>query len=212
MSRKNEIKKQELIENKPYLTKKELSLLLDKEGKNLDKKISLLLRDGILVSLKRGLYVSKIFYLKNKENIEEYLANIIYYPSYLSKEYVLAKQGLIPESVFTYTSVTIKTTRFFKNKLGNFSYNKIKEDLFTGYYLKSFFENYKIKIATKAKALFDFFYFLPFKSAKQIDDLRINWENINKNDIEEFLIYVRLSSSLKMEKIYQLLQKRYAGG
>jgi hypothetical protein len=33
MGRKNEIKNKELIENKPYLTKKELALLLEKCGK-----------------------------------------------------------------------------------------------------------------------------------------------------------------------------------
>ncbi|MFN4212974.1 MAG: hypothetical protein ACK4FL_03390 [Microgenomates group bacterium] len=209
MSRKNEIKNSDLIENKPYLTKKELSIILDKKGKNLDKKISLLLRDQVILSLKKGLYISKIFYLKNKENIEEYLANIIYYPSYLSKEYVLAKEGVIPESVFSYTSVTIKATRFFKNQLGDFSYNKIKENLFTGYYLKNYIENYKIKIATKAKALFDYFYFIPFQSAKQIDDLRLNWDNLEAKDIKEFESFVDLSKSLKMEKIYQLLKKRY---
>src|SRR3989344_1817291 len=142
MSSKSEIKNINLIENKPYLTKIELALLLEKKGKNLDKKISQMMRDDVLISLKKGLYLSRIFYLKNKENIEEFLANIIYYPSYLSTEYVLTKENIIPEMVFSYTSISMKTTRNFNNKFGNFSYKKIKGKLFTGYYLKDYIGNY----------------------------------------------------------------------
>lgn len=208
MGRKSEIKNKHLIENKPYLTKIELSLLLKKKRKNLDKKVSQLMRNEVLIPLKRGLYTSRIFYLKNKENIEEYLSNIIYYPSYLSLEYVLAKEGIIPEAVFSYTCVTLKTTRRFVNKLGQFSYKKIKEKLFTGFYQKDYLEDYKIKIATKAKALFDFLYFKSFKSLNGIDDLRINWENVGDKDLQEFLNYVNLSESRKMRKIYKFILKK----
>jgi len=212
MGRKSEIKNKNLIENKPYLTKVELSLLLEKKGKNLDKKVSQLIRDEILIPLKRGLYTSRIFYLKNKENIEEYLSNIIYYPSYLSLEYVLTKEGIIPETVFSYTAVALKTTRRFVNKLGQFSYKKIKERLFAGFYQKDYFENYKIKIASKAKALFDFLYFKPLKTLKDIDDLRINWGNIDNKDLQEFLNYVDLSKSKKMTRIYKFIMKKYDSG
>ena len=118
MSSNSEIKNIDLIENKPYVTKTELALLLEKKERNLDKKILQLIRDEVLIPLKKGLYLSRIFYLKNNDNIEEYLSNIIFYPSYISLEYVLAKEGLIPESVFAYTCVTLKTTRQFNNKLG----------------------------------------------------------------------------------------------
>jgi hypothetical protein len=209
MGRKSEIKNKDLIENKPYLSKIELSLLLEKKRKNLDKKISQLIRDEVLIPLKRGLYTSRIFYLKNKENIEEYFSNMIYYPSYLSLEYVLTKEGVIPEAVFSYTAVTLKTTRRFANKLGQFFYKKIKEKLFTGFYQKDYYEDYKIKIATKAKALFDFLYFKPLKTLKDIDDLRINWENFSSKDLQEFLNYVDLSKSRKMRKIYKFIMKKY---
>jgi len=209
MSRKTEIKNKDIIESKPYLTKKELELLLEKKGKNLDKKISLLLRDKYLIPLKRGFYVTEKFYLKNRQSFEEYLANILYYPSYLTAEYVLAKEGVIPENVYAYTSVSLKATRSFKNQFGNFYYKKIKESLFCGFYQKPYLENYQIKIATFAKALFDYFYFMPFSMAKNIRDLRLNLINFRKKDFEEFFSYVKISQSEKMKKIYQLIKKEY---
>ena len=186
MSSNSEIKNIDLIENKPYVTKTELALLLEKKERNLDKKILQLIRDEVLIPLKKGLYLSRIFYFKNNDNIEEYLSNIIFYPSYISLEYVLAKEGLIPESVFAYTCVTLKTTRQFNNKLGIFTYRKIKEKLFTGFVQKNYYDKYKIKIATKSKALFDYLYYKPLKILNEIDDLRINWGNFH---LEKFRFF-----------------------
>lgn len=211
MSRNYEIKNKELIEKKPYLTKKELSILLEKKGKNLDKKINLLIRDNFLIPLKKGLYTTRIYTLVNKnQSMDEYLANIIYYPSYLSLEYVLAKEGIIAEAVYVYTSVSLKTTRVFKNNLGTFSYRKIKDNLFTGYQQKDFSESYKIKIASKAKALFDWFYLRPWKTYfKSIEDMRINWSNLSQSDMNEFFQYTKMSRSEKMIKTYKLINQFY---
>lgn len=210
MGRYSEMKNREIIENKPYLSKKELSLLLEKKGKNLDKKISQLLRKDYLVPLKKGLYTTNIYILKTRENLSEYLANILYFPSYLSLEYVLQKEGLIPEAVYVYTSVTLKVPRAFENKLGRFSYRKIKDSLFSGYQQVPFRENYLIKIARKAKALFDYLYLKPLSNrVKQepLSDLRINWDNFSKEDFGEFSSYVDIYSSNKMRKIRKVLKE-----
>jgi len=212
MSRNSETKNKEILENKPYLTKKELSLLLEKKGKNLDKKITQLLKKEYLISLKKGIYTTRIYFLVNKKRLAEYLANVLYYPSYLSLEYVLQKQGLIPGAVYVYSSVTSKLPRAFQNKISTFSYRHIKESLFIGYDEVDFKENYKIKIATKAKALFDFLYLKPLKqgiSQEILYDLRINWDVFNKKDYQEFLKYVKISQSKKMLKISQAIKGVY---
>lgn len=201
-----------LLENKPYLTKQEVAVLLQKKGKNLDKKISQLLSTGYLISLKKGLYTTKEYIENQSPQSREFLANMQYYPSYLSLEYVLQKEGLIPEAVYTYTSVTPKPTRTFTNKLGTFIYRNIKEPLFTGYQLVRYTENYQIKIASRAKALFDFLYLKPLPSTvsgkKQVlEDLRINWNNITREDIEEFNRYVDVSASKKMKQITTIISK-----
>jgi len=121
----------------------------------------------------------------------------------------LTKENIIPETVYSYTSVSLKTTRNFTNKLGNFTYKKIKEKLFTGYYQKDYFENCRIKIATRAKALFDFLYFKTEKTLRELGDFRINWQNITSNDLDEFSMYIDMSQSAKMKKAYTLIKKEY---
>lgn len=211
MSRINEMKNREIIENKPYLTRVELSILLEKTGKNLNKKISRLIKDGYLVPLKNGLYTTKVYLLQAPKNLPEFISNILYYPSYLSLEYVLQTENLIPESVMVYTAVTDKITRFFKNGLGQFSYRKIKNPLFCGYQEVDFWQNYKIKIATPAKALFDFLYLKKFGQDLRTEilvDLRINFENLFKKDLEEFAVYAAMAKSPKMERVLKILKTR----
>jgi len=214
MSSNTETNYENLVQKKPYLTKSELSLLLGKQGRNLDKKILRLLKKNELISLKKGLYIHPVYLALHKGSLEEYIANILYYPSYLSLEYVLQKEGLIPEAVYTYTSITSKVPRLFSNKLGTFTYRHIKPTLFTGYSWVHFSENYQIKIATRAKALFDFIYLKPMGqntaviSQALFEDLRINWDNFSKKDIIEFMQYATNSESKKMMLIGKIVERR----
>jgi hypothetical protein len=54
-------------------------------------------------------------------------------PSYLRLEYVLQKYSILSESVFAFTSITVKTGRTYRNDLGDFVYRNIKKDLFSGF-------------------------------------------------------------------------------
>lgn len=200
------------MEKKPYLTKKEAGFLLDKKNDNLNKKVLALLKSGFLIPLKKGLYTTSAYVATNSNGAEEYFANIIYYPSYLSLEYVLQKSGFFPEAVLVYTSVSLKAPRVFRNRFGAFSYRKIKKELFTGYLSLDYAAGLKIKIATPAKALFDYFYFKPLRSVsnlEKIKDLRINYDLTDRGFWEEFAGYVRNSDSPKMKKIFRLIKKDY---
>lgn len=212
MSSNSQIDNRFLLESKPYLTKQEAALLLQKKGKNLDKKILQFLNNGYLLSLKKGLYTSKAYLDKNPPQAREYLANVQYYPSYLSLEYVLQKEGLIPEAVYAYTSVTLKATQTFTNSLGVYIYRTIKEPLFTGYQLVSYNEDYQIKIASRAKALFDLLYLKPLLNTvsgkkQELLDLRINWSSLTSGDREEFDTYVDISQSPKMRQVAAIISK-----
>ena len=202
----------EQIDQLPYFNKITAGVVLSKSGQNLDYWIKTRLKSGEIIALKKGLFVSRIFLLSQggKEKYCEYLANIIRYPSYLSLEYVLSKSGLIPESVFAYTSITLKSGRDYSNKLGNFYYKNIKTSLFTGFDTVDFLGS-NVRIATKSKALFDFLYLKPFKStsnmkAEILEGLRLNWDEIKENDRVEFKDYVNLSESSKMKKIVEILK------
>ena len=92
-------------------------------------------KKGEIIRLKRGLYVTKNFIddVQRKgifSSYLEFLANIIYSPSYLSLEYVLYKHNILTEVPVNFTLITTNKTAKFTNKMGNFFYHKIKDNLF----------------------------------------------------------------------------------
>jgi predicted transcriptional regulator of viral defense system len=89
-------------------------------------KITRLLASGALVRIKKGLYCFAES-LRKEAISREYVANLIYGPSYVSLDYGLSYHGLIPERVETITSVTTRRSRSFHTPLGSFSYRMLKE-------------------------------------------------------------------------------------
>ncbi|PIR16885.1 MAG: hypothetical protein COV46_06430 [Deltaproteobacteria bacterium CG11_big_fil_rev_8_21_14_0_20_49_13] len=114
-------------------------------------------KDGELIRLKKGLYT-----LNNEDRgvglSQMLIANILYYPSYVSLEYALSYYGMIPEGVFQTTSVTPKKTKDFTNKFGGFIYKNVAKELFFGYERTKDENDADILIATPEKALLDLFY------------------------------------------------------
>lgn len=166
---------------------------------------------GKIIRLKRGLYVTKNFTDDAQargifSSYLEFLANIIYSPSYLSLEYVLYKHNILTEVPVNFTLITTNKTAKFTNKVGNFFYHKIKDNLFLGFKIfeKGGFFTYE---ATKAKALFDSLYLRKnlLVDKKAVEELRLNTENLNKKDKEEFEKYVNFENSKKMKRILNWL-------
>lgn len=87
-------------------------------------KITRLLREGILIRVKKGLYVFGDRYRIHPYS-KELLANLIYGPSYVSLDYAIAYHGLIPERVEALTSVTPNRSRRFVTPIGLFAYRQI---------------------------------------------------------------------------------------
>jgi predicted transcriptional regulator of viral defense system len=85
------------------------------------QKINELLKSGVILRVKKGLYVFGPAYNKGPV-CKEVLANLIYGPSCISLSYALSYHGLIPERVETVTSVTPKRDKDFQTPLGQFSY------------------------------------------------------------------------------------------
>ena len=206
-----------ILRQSPYLTKQNLALALSKEGENLNYWIKKLTKEKRLIRLKKGLYASS-YYLdlisqepKNREVYFEYLANVLRFPSYVSLEYVLSNSGLLPEAAFAITSVTVKTPRVYTSGVGTFIYRNIKDALFSDYGSKDF-NGRKVRIASLAKALFDFLYlkkFIPFATAREylLREGRINWEVLSTEDKIEFTKLVERSGSGKMRLIVALLKR-----
>ncbi len=87
-------------------------------------KISDLLRKGVIIRVKKGIYIFGEDY-RRRPFSREILANLIYGPSYISLEYALHYFGLIPERVEAVTSVTTGRSRKYATPIGLFSYRMI---------------------------------------------------------------------------------------
>ena len=119
------------------------------------------------------------YYLLSAAQINEprlfMLANLIYEPSYISRESALAHYQIIPESVLSVTSMSSRKTQQFESGWGRFTYNTIKPDLMFGYQVISQGENNQFKIARKEKAILDYLYRNnQIQSPADYEDLRWN--------------------------------------
>jgi len=164
----------------PYFTKEQV-FQLGKEEKTynlqkstIDTYISRFLKDKKIIALKRGLYVTNEFYEKNKHKTSYlfYIANVLRKPSCISSWTALQYYGLATEVIYTITSVTTKVTKNYKTKVGAFTYQSIKKDLFSDFSVVKEGE-FHFFIATPSKALFDLLYFKT-KQLKGLSEREIN--------------------------------------
>ena len=87
-------------------------------------KINDLLRQGVIIRVKKGLYVFGDGRRRHPYS-KELLANLVYGPSYVSLDSALAFHGLIPERVEALTSVTPNRARRFATPVGLFTFRRI---------------------------------------------------------------------------------------
>lgn len=87
-------------------------------------KITALLRKGIIIRVKKGIYVFGEKHSRRPFS-REVLANMIYGPSYVSLEYALHYHGLTPERVEAVTSIASGRSRKFYTPVGLFIYRMV---------------------------------------------------------------------------------------
>lgn len=118
-------------------------------------KIADWLAQGVLVSLRRGLYVVGPEWRKGAV-LSPLVANRLYGPSCVSLESALAWHGLIPERVVEVTSVCMKRGRVMDNALGRFSYLTLPAEVYpVGIRTESVEQGVSFLMADPAKALCD---------------------------------------------------------
>lgn len=147
---------------------------------------------------KESLYIKQIikwYYILNKIKLNNSLlfkiSNIIYNPSYISLESAFSYYWIIPEQVFSVTSVSTRKTNTFHTDIWTFEYKKIKNELFFWYEILDIHDN-KILIARLEKALIDYFYL--YDNVKSIIDLE----------------YLRFNKDILKEKLNINILKKYS--
>lgn len=146
------------------------------------------------IQLKKGLYMTATYWRTHEQdqNLHLFLANSLRYPSYVSGAYFLQRHDMLTEITHPITSVTLKSSRNYNNKIGAFVYSSISEDLYTGFVTEKYREE-TVYVASRAKALFDFFYFKYGKTKTFPPDIkerdRISMEKLTSREKKEFRTY-----------------------
>lgn len=161
-------------------------------------KISEMIKNGELISLRRGLYVpgpELDLPIPNRFVIANHLRG----PSYISLETALSYWGLIPERVYEISSVTTKTSKTYETSLGRFSF-QFSPTPFYSFGIKSvrLTEFQTALIASPEKALCDKIVLTSgvlLRSASQtmdflVEDLRIDEGQLQALDVEAIQSWV----------------------
>jgi len=162
-------------------------------------------KKGYIENIKRGFY--RFTDQPIHQGLIYFVANKIYSPSYVSLESALAFYEIIPEAVFSVTSISSLNTMKLKASVGNLTYNHLKENLFFGYELKEL-NGLTIAMASVEKAILDYLYLhSEIKTTADFEAVRWNKEILKTLDLQQFSDYLQLFNSKSVSKRFQLLLK-----
>ncbi len=187
------------------------------DDKTEDARKSLLKRacqKGDLIRVKNGLYLVGEKKRKTPFSLFQ-VANFIMEPSYVSLESALSFYGLIPEAVYTTTSVTTKSSLEQKTPVGHFSFAYLKTEYFNfGFYRYKKGDD-RFLIATPLKALIDYIVLMNkhYKTVEELEeDIRFDFDEfrgyknfVNKEKINEML---NVYKSYRLQVILKDIRKR----
>lgn len=184
----------------PVFTPREFRDVFDVSMNTAQSFIKRNLKSGLFIKLRNNYYQ-----LKDSNPSGYFIANKLYQPSYVSLETALAHYQIIPEVVYSYTSVTTKATREFVTQNTIFSYQKIKPAAYRGYSARNI-EGYIVLIAEPEKALADYLYFADLKKLMLNDRLKLG--KIDRAKLTEFVkLFKRPSTTKLIDEIYAEYRK-----
>ncbi|HXB94912.1 MAG TPA: hypothetical protein VNU70_07130 [Puia sp.] len=159
---------------------------------NPNNKIHQLVKSGILERVTKGLYIAGSA-LPAERPDPFLLANQILGPSYVSVESALSYHGLIPERVYTITSMTTKASRRYTTPSGGFTYTRLSLPYYSfGIRSVQLTKQQTVMMASPEKALLDKIITTPgveFRSRTAAlsyleSDLRVNIDDLKQLDLE----------------------------
>ncbi len=147
-------------------------------------------KSGFFIKLRNRFYA-----LKDATLSHFFVANKLYQPSYISLETALSHYGIIPEVVYTITSVSTKPTREYTTPLGAFSYQLIKREAYRGYQSIQL-DGSTVLLAEPEKALADYLYFVDIRRSSLND--RLSLKKINRSKLIAYAKIFKRPSLLKL--------------
>ena len=205
------------LESFPYFTIEAVKQLLGDESVargTIQTGLYRWMKAGQVYQLKKGVYMTRRFFELHRAdmNFAPAISAILIPQSYVSLEFVLQKHGILTETTYPTSAVTLKHTRVIENKLGTFTFRNIKENLYKGFVISDYL-GIPFSQATSAKALFDYLYLRSWKGKNQlssynlVEDLRLNLEDFSEEELTEFVGFIETSKSRKMDQILKNLRK-----
>ena len=142
-----------------------------------------------LIRLKNGFYlIADRIYRGSSISIPyEQVANLLYGPSYISLEWALSFYGMIPERVYTVTSMALSKNKEYHTPVGDFSYYRLSLNRYSIGIIQKKSADFigGFLMASPEKALAD----LVFKSCKNMDKDQIKQELLESKRIDRECFY-----------------------
>lgn len=177
--------------DKPYFTVADLEKILSMERNSLYVTLNRLVKGGVLVRLRRGVYRPQF------QSLElEKVANELYYPSYLSFESALSRYGILSQIPYTLTFATTKGSKKITLAGREVEYRQIKDDYFFGYTLEN-----GLFIAEPEKAILDQLYMVSIgKASSEVSE----WSLVGLGK-SKFLKYSKRFPKAVQERVEKLI-------
>lgn len=172
-------------------------------------KLLRMVQKGEYIKIAKGLYET------DRSTPGYLLAGSIYGPSYLSFEFALGHYGMIPETVYTFTSATFekKKKKTFINPFGTFTYRDVPSRVYAMGLEIVEEGSYSYLIASREKAICDQLYKMKLVTNYEelqnllLVDLRIDEQELKKINLENLGILAQRYRSTNV-KIFNNLMRR----
>ncbi len=183
-----------------------------KSYKRPNDKIHQLAKEGVILSIKKGLYIIGSALNTNRSPEPFLLANHILGPSYVSVETALDYYGMIPERVYEIASMTTQAPRKFNTPVGRFTYTQLPLPYYAfGIRSEKLADDQYAMIASAEKAMCDKIVTtsgLLLRSRKAtkeflFDNMRMEEDALKRLDTKEMSTWIK--GSLKEESLSMLV-------
>jgi len=171
------------------------------------KQLSIWIKNGKIIQLKRGVYVLAQPFQKIHPH-PFVIANRLYFPSYVSYQSALSYYGLIPEGVYSFLSASTRKTKTWETQIGVFNYHSMQTGWFHGYTSLEVDDRQFAFIPLPEKALLDLIFLTPQgDSPAYLEELRL--QNLGGLDLSIMESMVDMARKPKLTRFFTCFRYYY---